>query len=485
MNSFVEAVKTEQVYGETFNGALTLNTTSSRVLDLFSAGGNRDVDLTKQFDLARSENPGLAYRIALWIRDIRGGAGERKTFRNLLKHLERHYEDELLKMLPKIPEVGRWDDLLVFESDRVKFEAFRMIGDALADKNGLAAKWMPRKGPKAEELRNFLGLSPKQYRKTLVNLTRVVESQMCSKEWDKIVFDHVPSVASARYQKAFNKHCGDAYRAYKTGLTRVKEDGTTERKINVGAVYPYDVVKSVRYGDRAVAQAQWDALPNFLGDSKILPVVDVSGSMLSWSYYGQRKQVKSSVTPMDVALSIGLYCADKQKGAFSGAFMTFSSRPKLQILSGSFIDKLNEMQSSHWEMSTNISAAFTEILQTAKRNNVPDADMPKVLLILSDMEFDDCVCDDQFRTKITNYENAKQLYAAAGYTLPTVVFWALNGRSDNAPVSMHESGTCLVSGFSPALFKSVLKTDLEDYTPYNVMLDVLKNPKYDVPGLTV
>jgi Domain of unknown function (DUF2828) len=479
MNSFINAVKKEEVFGQTYNGALTLNTTGSRVLDLFNAAGNRNVVLNPQFDLARSEDPKLAYRVALWTRDIRGGAGERQTFRNLLAHLENHYSDELVLMIPKIPEVGRWDDLLVFETDKVKSVAFGMIRDALADGHGLAAKWMPRKGAKAEELRNFLGYTPKQYRKTLVNLTKVVESQMCAKDWMNINFDHVPSLASARYQKAFGRHCGDAYTAYKQGLVTVKEDGTTERKINAAAVFPYDVVKSIHQGDRQVAEAQWKAMPNFLGDNKILPIVDVSGSMSSFSYYGQRAPIKSNVTPMDVAISIGLYCADKQQGAFSGAFMTFSGQPKLQVLTGSLTDKINQLARAHWEMNTNIEAAFQEILSTAKRNGVVDADMPKVLLILSDMEFDSCVRGS------TNFENMKALYATAGYTLPTVVFWTINGRSDNAPVSMHQSGACLVSGFSPSLFKSVLKTDLEGYTPFNVMLDVLKNPRYDVEGLTV
>lgn len=485
MNTFVNAVKNEQVIGETFNGAVTFNTSGSRVLDLFQAAGNRGVTLNREFDLARSEDKALAYRVALWTRDIRGGAGERQTFRNLLKHFEQHYADETIKLLPKIPELGRWDDLLVFETDKLKAEAFRMIGDALTDKNGLAAKWMPRKGEKAEELRRFLGLTPKQYRKTLVALTKVVESQMCAKEWDKIVFDHVPSVASARYQKAFNKNCGDAYKAYKAGLVKVNpETGKTERKINAAAVFPYDVVKSVTNGDREVAQAQWDAMPNFLGDNKILPVVDVSGSMMGWNYYGQRTAPKTTVTPLDVSLSIGLYCADKQQGAFSGMFMTFSERPKIQQLTGNLVDKLNQLRRADWGMNTNVEAAFREILETAKRNNVPDADMPKVLLILSDMEFDNCARGDGNRP-ITNYENAKRLYAQAGYTLPTVVFWAINGRADNNPVTMHETGTCLVSGFSPALFKSVLKTDLESYTPYNVMKEVLKSDRYDVEGLTV
>jgi hypothetical protein len=499
MNAFVNAVKQNQTIGETFNGAVTNKTSGSAVLNFFGAAGNRSVELSKEFDLALSEDKQLAYRVALWTRDIRGGAGERQTFRNLLKHIEQHYSDDAIALLPKIPELGRWDDLLVFETDRVRKAAFNMIEDALNDRHGLAAKWMPRKGRVAEALRIHLGYTPKRYRKTLVTLSKTVEQQMCAREWDQIVFDHVPSVASARYQKAFNKHCGDAYRAYKEGLKKVNpETGQTERKINASAVFPYDVIKSVRSGDREVALAQWNALPNFLGDNKILPVVDVSGSMTSWNYYGQKANPKQTVTPLDIALSIGLYCADKQQGAFAGSFMTFSSQPTLQVLTGDLVNKINQMERSKWDMSTNIQAAFEEILKVAKTNRVSADDMPKILLILSDMEFDSCVTMQPTYSRYdnrrydpydrkpskTNYENARVMFEQAGYALPTVVFWNINGRADNNPVKMHDSGTCLVSGFSPSVFKSILKTDMERYSPYNVMLDILSNERYDVVGLT-
>jgi len=484
----MNAVRSESKFGKTFNGADTLVTTGNPCLDFFGAAGNRGVSLGREFDLAYNHDPKLAFRIALWTRDVRGGAGERQTFRNLLKHFETHYESSLIRMLPKIPELGRWDDLLVFESDRVKSEAFKLIAGALQAGNGLTAKWMPRKGAMAVELRRYLGLSPKAYRKTLVNLTKVVESNMCANKWTEIVFDHVPSLASARYQKAFGRHAPSEYGLYKAGLVKVKDDGTTERKINAGAVYPYDVIKSIREGDREVATAQWDALPNFLGDDKILPVVDVSGSMTSWSYYGQRDHVKSNIVPLDISTSIGLYCADKQTGPFAGAFMSFSDKPRIQFLSGNIVNKYLQMCRADWGMNTNIQSAFDEILSLAKRNNVSNEDMPKILLILSDMEFDSCVnvgSSGYKRERVTNFDVAKAKFERAGYTLPKVVFWYLNGRADNNPVSMHESGTAIISGFSPSIFKSILKSDLENYTPESVMLATLNVPRYDVEGLTV
>ncbi len=482
MNSFVNATVANQVKGRTFNNAVTLATSGHPVLDFFNAAGNRNVNLDRQFDIAHSADPKLAFRVSLWTRDIRGGAGERQTFRNLLLHFESHYADELIQMLPKIPELGRWDDVLIFKTKRMREAAYGYVRIALNAGDGLCAKWMPRKGSVAEELRRFLDLSPKGYRKTLVRLTKVVETAMCAKDWNSINFDHVPSVASARYQKAFGRNASDAYKVYKEGLVKVKEDGTTERKINAGAVYPYDVIKSIKNGDRAVATAQWNALPNLLGDDKILPIVDVSGSMYSWSYYGQRAPIKQTVMPIDISISLGLYVANKQAGAFNGMFMTFSEVPKMKQLTGDIVSMYNQMYNDHeWGMNTDIGRAFEEVLNVARRGNVPASDMPKVLLILSDMEFDSCARNPSQSA----FDNLRYMYENAGYTMPRVVFWALNGRSDNSPVSFRERGTALVSGFSPAIFKSVLKADLEAYTPESVMLDTIMASRYDVPGVTV
>lgn len=358
----------------------------------------------------------------------------------------------------------------------------------------LCSKWMPResssKGKIARNLIQFLGITPRQYRKLVSSLSYpTTEVFMCAGKWTDIKFDHVPSLASSRYQKAFGRHAPAEYTEYKSGLVKVKADGTTERKINAGAVYPYDVIKSISEGDVAVAEAQWKALPNFLGDDKILPIVDVSGSMTSWSYYGQRdgKVPKNNVTPLDISVSIGMYCADKQTGAFNGAFMSFSATPRIQYLQGGLSSKLDQLLRGDWGMNTNIDAAFDSILKTALDNNVPEEDMPKVLLILSDMEFDSCVTTGTSRhnNRVTNYTAAKGKFATYGYTLPKVVFWKINGRSDNNPVTQHESGTAIVSGFSPSIFRSILKSDLESYTPRSVMLSTLNVPRYDVEGLTI
>jgi len=485
-NRLVEAVVDEQNKARTFNDAATNRSSLNRCVDLFAIIGNRDTKFFSEFELAYQENADVATRILLWARDIRGGSGERQTFRNLLGYLEQHHEDVLLKLLPKIPEVGRWDDLLIFTNPRIRTAAFTLIESALKAGNGLCAKWMPRqsvgkKGRKrglkgrqdAVELRKFLGSTPKAYRQLLASTTNVVETAMCSGKWDDIVYDHIPSLAAARYQKAFNKHDQVGYGKYKEGLA------SGENTIKAGAVYPYDVIKSLNEGDQKVSMAQWDALPNFLGDNKIIPMVDVSGSMSSWSYYGQRSgKVKTSVTPMDISVSLGLYCADKLSGNFHGMFLSFSSAPVIQKLVGNLVEKYHQIQRSEWGMSTNLEKAMNKILELAIKKEVGQKDMPDVLLVLSDMEFDACVWHEE-----TLYESTQRNFAKAGYEMPKIVFWALNGRSGNQPVKFNERGTALVSGFSPAILKSILSANLETFTPEAVMLEAVMVDRYKVEGL--
>ena len=270
--------RTENV-ARTTNGMKALKSTLSNTTDLFfKIGASRGKTITDQFAKAYSEDREMALRVAQWARDVRGGAGERELFRQVLKHLEATNKDELLntRILENATEIGRWDDLLVFTDAQVKDKAYGMIREALESGNGLCAKWMPRKGPVSIELRQAFGWSPKFYRKRLVELTKVVESAMCAKEFDSINFSHVPSLAMSRYSKAFGKNAPDAFTAYKEAL---KKGDPKVAKVNAGAVYPYDIVKTVRRGDAALADEQWKALPNFIGDASVLPIVDVSGSM--------------------------------------------------------------------------------------------------------------------------------------------------------------------------------------------------------------
>jgi hypothetical protein len=213
--------------------------------------------------------------------------------------------------------------------------------------------------------------------------------------------------------------------------------------------------------------AQWDALPNYVGDANIMPLVDVSGSMSCPA------GSDTSVTCLDVSVSLGLYLADKNKGAFNGTFLTFSGAPELITLKGNIIQKADQMVKSVWGMNTNLNLAFDKILSTAVKNNVPQSDMPKMLLILSDMQFDSCVTHDD-----SAIEMIERKYRDAGYELPAVVFWNLNS-SDNVPVKNNKSGVALVSGFSPSIMTSLLKADPSEFTPYGMMLKTIMSSRYD------
>lgn len=457
----------------TANGMKARKTSASAVLDFFGkAGSARGTDLTKEFMTAMADNQDLSVRALLWTRDIRAGAGERKQFRDLLSKLENSDPTLAGRIMAKVPELGRWDDMFVYVDPINRRKAFEMIRDALNAKNGLCAKWMPRKGPVAVELTKFLGLTPKAYRKLIVGLTQVVETQMCAKEWEAINFSHVPSVASARYQKAFGRNAKEVYSAYLAELQKAPEDRKDPKvKINASAVYPYDVVKSVVKGNAAVANEQWKALPNYVGDARIMPMVDVSGSMGSLRYsYGS-----GTVQPIDVAVSLGMYLSEKNTSDFKDMFLTFSGKPKLEVLKGTLSQRVAQLEKAHWDMNTNLHAAFDEILKVAVKGKVSQEDMPDILIVLSDMQFDQCTRFDD-----SAQEMIRRKYEDAGYEVPKIVFWNLSpyGR-DNTPVRFDDRGIAHVSGFSPAIMKTVLANDLEDYTPYNVMVKTLMDSRYD------
>ena len=468
MNAFVSAIANQEA--RTANGMKARKSTASACVDLFyKIGASRGKNITADFVAAYVENNDVALRIAQWARDVRGGAGERQLFRDILVHLEKNDPDAALALLKKVPEVGRWDDIFVFKTPALKSAAYTMLGDALRASNGLAAKWTPRKGPVAQEVRAFFGMSPKQYRKSLVALTKVVETQMCAGDWDNINFSHVPSVASRIYKKAFNRH-SPAFAEYVAKL--VSGDKTV--KVNASAIFPHDVLKGVIGSYRAKFDktetdhviAQWDSLPNYVGDASIMPIVDVSGSMSCPA--GKN----TNVTCMDVSISLGLYLADKNKGVFKDTFLTFSDKPELVTLKGNIVQKVAQMSSSNWDMSTNLHAAMDKILSVAVKGSVPASDMPAMLLILSDMQFNQCARYDD-----TAMQMIERKFADAGYTVPQIVFWNLNS-SDNVPVASDKSGAALVSGFSPSIMTSLLAADLDQFTPEGIMLKTVMSDRY-------
>jgi hypothetical protein len=469
MSTFANAVKNQKARTE--NGMKARANTANALTDLFfKIGAMRGKNVIPAWTAAYVQDANLAGRIALWARDVRGGAGERKIFRDILADLVKNDLDRARALAARVPELGRWDDLLVLIGTPLEQEAFDMIRDALNAGNGLCAKWMPRKGEEAVKLRAHLGWTPKFYRKRLVELTKVVETQMCAKQWDEINFNHVPSLASSRYKKAFARHTVN-YKEWAAKLVSTDPKVKAEVKVNAGAVYPYDVIKNIGYGYSPENEnhviAQWEALPNFVGDASILPLVDVSGSMTS------RVGTNANLSHLDVAVSLGLYLADKNKGKFKDTFLTFSGSPELVHLKGNVVQKVKQMSTSKWEMNTNLHAAIQKVLDVAKMADVPAEEMPQMLLVLSDMQFDQCVRYDDSAMQMIDRK-----YSEAGYAMPNIVFWNLNAR-DNAPAKHNEHGVALVSGFSPAIVKSVLSADLSQFTPEGIMMKTIMSERYD------
>jgi hypothetical protein len=459
MSTLLQALNAETVTTE--NGAKAYASTLSKVLDFFYlAPASREADLTGALNSALNENTDLTLRALLWLRDAREGAGERNTFRKLVNYLATDHTELAAKLLGKIPEVGRFDDLLIFWGTPLESKAVNLWLSHMADYNALAFKWAPRKDKRgAKPLRKALGYNEQEWRKFVVSNSDTVEQKMCAKEFDSINFEHVPSVAMARYTKSFTKNA-TTFVAYKEAL----ESG--DAKVNAGAVFPHDVVKSCVSGDPTVASKQWQALPNYFEGSKyknVLSVVDVSYSMTC--------PVSGGSTAMDVAVALGLYCSERSVGHFKDTFMTFSSNPELQVLSGELHQRITQLKSSNWGYNTDLSKVFDVILKAGIDHNVPQNEMPDVVLIPSDMQFDEACTRSNFLPQL------ELKYAKAGYEIPKLVFWQVNAREGGIPVTVDDVGTAIVSGFSPSILKSVLSGEID---PEQVMLRTLNVDRYSI-----
>jgi hypothetical protein len=466
MSLFLQALKTKDIRTE--NDMPTHSTSGSGLVDFFGlVGGARklnDIQITNAFGKAFSEDADKAMKLLFWARDVRGGAGERRAFRVILHALAKYHPEALRRNLKYVPEYGRWDDLLELVDTSLERDAFDVIVNGLREGDRLCAKWMPRKGLVAAKLRDYAKLTPKQFRKLLVHLTHVVETPMCKDQYSKIEYDKLPSLAAARYQNAFRRHDPARYEAYIASLK------SGEAKINAGAIYPYDIVRSLFCGQADVADEQWKALPDYMEGSefqRILPLVDTSGSMTC--------RVSGQITALDVAVSLGIYLSERNRGVFKDHFLTFSERPQLQHLTGKLSQRVRQLRTAHWEFTTNLLAAFDQMLRHAQTNAVPVDEMPQMVMILSDMQFDHCIQD----RNDTALQGIRKRYAAAGYSMPKVIFWNINGRADQSPVQVRDRNTAIVSGFSPSIMKYVLnQSNLEKLTPYGMMMEVVNSPRY-------
>ena len=470
----VDALQTKNTLTE--NGMVTNSSSLNDCVNLFfQIGAMRGQDKNRvinTFVKAYEEDALTAMKILFWVRDVRGGAGERQIFKDIVNYLASSRTESMRKNLNLISEFGRWDDLLSLVGTPLENDALSLISDALKNGDGLAAKWMPRpnvnnreKKRQAGALRKFLKLTPGAYRKMLAELSKTVEQLMCANEFGKINYSHVPSKAMSDYMRAFGRNDGLRFTSY---LESVQKGDV---KINAGAVYPYDIVKNLKYGSSNGADAQWNALPNYLTDNneRFLPVVDVSGSMECPA--GNN----ATVTCMDVAISLGLYISERNEGAFKDSFITFSNSPTLQVLKGTLSQRYSQLSNAQWDMSTNVEKVFTVILNSAVSNNVPESEMPTMIIILSDMEFNQGTKGNWNKSAQEIFESK---YAEAGYKMPKIVYWNIQSRNNNFPVQFNKEGVALVSGFSPSLLTSVLSG--KDLTPYSMMMDVINSERYSL-----
>ena len=465
----------------TENGAVTHRTSGKDCLDLFAAIGALrradDQNICSRFLKAYAENPDLAMKILFYARDVRGGLGERRVFRSILAWLASNEKSSVVRNLPYIAEYGRWDDVLVLLKTPCRKEAQALLEEqfredlAALEAGGdisLLGKWLPSVNASNQEtvvmakmIAKSFGLSDRDYRKALTGLRariRIIENNLREKDY---TFDYSkqPSKAMFKYRKAFLRNDGERYAAFMDRVDR------GEAKLHTGTLMPYELVERAydcSEEERRSLDVTWRTLEDFTTDENALVAADGSGSM----YWGSKPM------PAAVAQSLAIYFAEHNKGKFHNHFLTFSMTPQLVEIKGEdFVEKVRYCRTFDECANTNLEAVFDLILQAAAENHVPQAEMPAKLYIISDMEFDHCVKN----SSMTNFENAKASYAAAGYILPDLVFWNVDSRHEQQPVKENDRGVALVSGNSPRIFSMVMDGELN---PYDFMLSVIDTERY-------
>jgi hypothetical protein len=460
----------------TENGMVTNSTSLNSCVDMFfMAGAARhwtSDDIKNLFQKALAEDPLTALKLMFWVRDIRGGAGERNFFRVCLTYLEKYYLGYLTKNVKLVPEYGRWDDIFVLDESIF----MPLIKDGLEKQDGLLSKWLPRKGNIANSIRKSLGLTPKEYRKMIVGFSNTIEQKMCAKNFESINYEHVPSVAMNKYRKAFYKNDSNRFVDY---ISNVKSGIS---KMCATAIYPYQLydafIKANKQVDIDAIEAQWNAMPNLLEGSteRIFPIVDTSGSM-TWG----------DALPSRVAWSLAVYISEKNDSIFKDSFMTFATNPQMIYLKGTTAERIRSLRYQPWGGSTNLEASFKLLLKSAIENNLKENEMPTTLLIMSDMQFNKATNVDA-----TALDMIKEEYVKSGYKIPRIVFWNLRAESNNVTASAFDQNVSLVSGFSPNVLKSIVNGEMVQSevekrpvseTPYDVMMKTINSERYS--GVTI
>lgn len=435
--------------------------------------------------------------------------GERRFWRVCMKWLAKTKPEIARRNLIHTALFGRWDDLLVFIGTPLQNDALSILKgqlelDVQCKAPSLLAKWLPSENTssaktrsQARVVRHYFNMTAKQYRKTLSILRariNVLERLMSENRWDEIDFSKIPSKAGLKYKNAFARHDIERMKKNPEVKSYAEFAKDTETKVNAKVLYPYEVVaKAIEvmgygggwYGrrsgvamddtNRLMTNKYWDNLEDYFNDKVFngMCIVDVSGSMCG----------SEASAPINVAISLGLYCAEKAKGPYHGHFITFSSTPKLVATEGvDFCDKVQRMSGAEWGGSTNVEAAFDLMLDVAVKNHLSQSDIPENLLVISDMEFNHCVTSNAYRgswggggVNETLFETMEKKWRAHGYDLPKLVFWNVQARQNNIP--MRDNGyVSYVSGMSPVIFDMVMSGK----TGYDLMMDKLDSPRYEV-----
>ncbi len=498
--AFMNAIKTE-LNNETMlteNGAVAYRTSGKKLLDLnfavASLRGASEQTIINKFMDAYWENPVLAVKWLFYVRDIREGIGERRLFRIILKQLAQDKPDVIRTIFNFVPEFGRYDDLWGLLDTDLKDSVVSVITEQLIEdrsnmKNGksisLLAKWLPSENASSKNtqryatmIRKGLDMTSRNYRQMLSEMRKyidVVERKMSAKQWGEINYEAVPSRANLIYNNAFLRNDEERRREYLGKL----EKG--EVKINAGTLFPHDIVHKYMSGGMwsqslksldATLEGLWKALPDTVkGEGNTIVVADGSGSMTTNVGGG------TSVTALDVANALAIYFAERSSGEFKDKYITFSSRPQLVDFSNAktLHDKIQIALRHNEVADTNIEATFDLILRTAVNNNMTQEDMPKNILIISDMEFNSAV--GWHYPSETLFTTIAKKYVAHGYKLPRLVFWNVNSRTGAIPVKENDLGVALVSGFSVNIVNMVMSNKLD---PYECLLDVLNTERYQV-----
>ena len=488
--NFANVMKKEAQTKLTENGAVAYNTLNSGLLDLFAVIGalrpQSESEIEQKFARAFNEDKLLATKMLFYAGNIRGGLGERRPFRVCLKWLAQNYPEIVIKNMANIPLFNRWDSLFILENtpaERAMWEFIKiqLMSDIRAMKKkhpvSLLAKWLPSENTSskrtvrlARKAMSALNLTSRNYRKTLSALRKyikVVERDMSANQWGDINYEGVPSYAMKNYQNAFAKHDAIRFSNYIASLNK------GEAKINASTLFPYDLVREYvnevwtgglyyRNGKLdSVVEAQWKALPNYIeGENNYVVMADVSDSM--------------NGRPLMTSIGLAIYFAERNKGDYHNIYMTFTNEPHfINIKEGAtLLENVKTVANTDVGYNTNLEAAFDYILSNAIYNNVSNEDMPKALIVISDMEIDRYMS----RRGLGFVDTMKEKFNAAEYEMPKIILWNVEARQDT--YLSQNPDVIYVSGSSPSVFKSFIGA-LNGETAYDVMLKTLNDKMYD------